>query len=120
MSSYYTYRQGETIIVALDVMSGDESTVTAISAAIALLDRGDEELSQEEVDNAIPMIVTARPAVGDIPVGWDFSLTPALSAALEPGKYRVDATLTIGSGEEITSESARVRITRAATSPASE
>lgn len=112
----YTYRQGETITIALDALEGNISLITDITANIALLDRGDEELSAKEVAESIPMDVTNRPMLGEIPAGWDFTLEPQVSATLEPGDYRVDAKIEVGGGIEITGESARIRITRAATS----
>jgi hypothetical protein len=114
MSIIGEFRCGEDILVALDAVSGDPDTVDAITAKLAPAETrgGAAVISEGAVRHA--MTVTARPAAGDIPAGWTLLLPAATSATLAPGLYGIDARLVIGSGVDITDNTAFVRLTRPA------
>lgn len=102
MSATFEYQRGETIVVALDAVSGDPATVTAITAKLKPLPGGANEIEAAAVPVA-DFVVTARVASGDIPAGWNLTLSATASAALLPGRYAADARLTVGGGIEIPS-----------------
>lgn len=112
----YTFRRGETIRLALDAMSGDVSSVTAVmaklrrrrSAALALT--GAEPV-------AASFTVTARAAAGDVPAGWDLTIAPSVTDTLEAGLYAADARLSFGADDAETTEGWTVQIMEAATRP---
>lgn len=106
-----TFRIGEDISVALDASSGNAATVTAISAAMkpALVTANQLVLDDSAAGTAMS-VAPQSPATA----GWTISLSNAQSAALEPGVYGLDARLIIGSGVEITDQTAFIRLSRAA------
>jgi hypothetical protein len=97
VNTIFDYHRGETIVVAIDAVTGDAASVTAITAKLKSLKFG-----QSEIDpNAAPIAefaVTARAAAGDIPAGWNLTLSAAISATLVPGRYAADALITVGGG----------------------
>lgn len=105
------FRIGEDVILALDAVSGDPSTVAAIAAAIKPAFVGDNRLALRDEADALAMAVAPQADPAD---GWTLSLSAAQSAALAPGLYGIDARLTIGGGVEITEPTAFVSLTRAA------
>lgn len=109
-----TFRIGETIAVALDIVSGtvpDGLTVTAV------MRRGHLFGTFEPMVAAVPvaLLVTPRAAAGDIPAGWNLTLDAEASADLLPGAYGIDARLVDGETVEITDMTAVIRLTRAVT-----
>lgn len=104
----YTFQRGETLSLALDLMSGSFASVTAIVAALKPLAAG-----RTTVDAAAPAITLSTAANGT--TGWTLTLSAAVCATLVPGSYVADARLTIGSGVVIT-EPIAVRIVEAVTS----
>lgn len=110
----YTYQRGETISVALDLLSGGVTgDVSAISAKLRKLDRG-----RRTIDPTAPVAATfvpsVRAAVGDIPAGWTLTIDATTSADLAAGTYVADARLTVAGGT-ITTDHITIVITEPAT-----
>lgn len=97
----YIFQRGETISLALDAVTGDPLTVTAIDAAMKAVPPG-----RTGVPDGAPVAayfsVAARAAAGDIPAGWTLTVDAATSAALAPGAYLADARLQVASGVILT------------------
>lgn len=108
------FRIGETIVVALDAVSGDPDDVSAITAAMRLVDTSGEAPAFVAAAEAIALTPAPRAAAGDIPAGWTLTLAAAASAELSPGTYGLDARLSIAGGVDITDETALLVLTEAA------
>ena len=104
----YTFHRGETLLLALDAITGDPATVTAISAAIKPVAAG-----RSGVDASAP--ATALSVAVNGVAGWTLTLSAASCATLVPGSYIADARLTVGTGVIITDPVA-IRIVEAVTS----
>lgn len=112
----YTFRRGETIRLALDAMSGDVSSVTAVHADLRRRKLPATALTGSETV-AASFVVTPRAAVGDIPAGWDLTVPPSVSDTLPAGLYAADARLSFGPDDAETTEGWTVEIREAATRP---
>lgn len=108
------YRVGEDIVLSLDAVTGDVGTVAIITAAMKPVRTTASGGVMPIARPSVPLDVTARPAAGAIPAGWNIALSAAATTLLAPGLYSVDARLVIGSAVEITDTSAIIRITRSA------
>jgi hypothetical protein len=97
----YIFQRGETITLALDAVTGDPLTVTAISAAMKMVGPGRTSVSAE-TPVAATFAINPRLVQGDIPAGWNLTVNAANSAALAAGNYLADAKLSIGGGIVIT------------------
>jgi hypothetical protein len=97
----YIFQRGETVSLALDAVTGDPLTVTAISAAMKAVAPGRISVSAG-TPVAAAFTISPRAAMGDIPPGWTLSIDAAISAALMPGNYLADARLDVGGGVIIT------------------
>jgi hypothetical protein len=97
----YTYQRGETISLALDAVTGDPLSVTAISAAMKAVAPGRTSVSAGTPVAGV-FTISSRAAQGDIPPGWNLTIDAGTSAALAVGNYLADAKLTIGGGVVIT------------------
>jgi hypothetical protein len=108
-----TFRIGEDITIALDVAQGDVADVASLTAKMQRSISADS-FAPARGSVAIPFAVGARAAEGEIPAGWNLTLSAAVTADLAPGVYAVDATAT-GTGDEIelTDETLFIRLTRA-------
>lgn len=113
MTTIFKFSRGGTIIIGLDVMSGDIGDVTDITARMRPLTGADNRPLKTAPISAT-MTVTDRAAAGDIPAGWDLSLAAVDCAALSLGRYYVDAVLTVGSAL-ITTDGVEVHIVEPAT-----
>ena len=109
----YIYQRGETISLALDAVSGDPSSVTAITAHLKAVPAG-----RTMVPAGAPVVATFsatnRAATGDIPPGWIITISAATSATLDAGLYQADARLVIAAGVIIT-DAVSIRIRDAVT-----
>lgn len=94
----YVFTRGETIVLALDALTGDPLTVTAITAKLRALPPGRTTIAPS-TPTAADFTVTSRAANGDVPAGWDLV---AASSALAAGRYGADARLVIAGGVVIT------------------
>jgi len=110
----YTFQRGETVALALAVVSGDPAIVGAVTAAVKPAVEG-----RALPDPASPVVatfnVTYIAATSDAPARWLLTLTPAMTAALAAGNYLADAKLTVGGGVVIT-ETIDLRLRDAVTS----
>jgi hypothetical protein len=97
----YTFQRGETILLALDAVTGDPLVVTAISAAMKAVAPGRTSVSAG-APVAAAFAISPRAAQGNIPPGWNLTVDASISAALAAGNYLADAKLTIGGGVVIT------------------
>lgn len=97
----YIFQRGETISLALDAVTGDPLSVTAISAAMKVVAPGRTSVSAG-TPVAATFTISPRAAQGDIPPGWNLTIDAASSAALATGNYLADAKLTVGGGVVIT------------------
>jgi hypothetical protein len=104
----YIFQRGETILLALDAVTGDPLSVTAISAVLKAVPPG-----RTGVPDGAPVAATfsisPRAAQGDIPPGWTLSIPAATSSGLAAGAYLADARLELASGVIVT-EPVAIRI----------
>ena len=97
----FIFQRGETISLALDAVTGDPLSVTAISAAMKMVAPGRTSVSAG-TPVAAAFVISPRAAQGDIPPGWNLTVDEASSAALAVGNYLADAKLSVGGGVIIT------------------
>jgi len=110
----YIFQRGETVALALAVVSGDPAIVGTVTAAMKPAVEG-----RSWPDPAAPAVadftVSFVAASGADPARWFLTLTPAVTAALAAGDYLADAKLTVGGGVAIT-ETIGLRLRDAVTS----
>lgn len=104
----YVFQRGETISLALDAVTGDPATVTAITAKLKAVPPGRTTVSAASPAAATFAIVN-RAAAGEFPAGWTLMIAAAASSALTPGAYLADARLEVAGGVIVT-ESVALRI----------
>jgi hypothetical protein len=97
----YVFQRGETISLALDAVTGDPLSVTAISAGMKAVAPGRTSVSAA-TPLAASFAITPRAAQGDIPPGWNLTIDAATSVGLAAGNYLADARMTVGGGVVIT------------------
>ncbi len=97
----HIFQRGETISLALDALTGDPLTVTAISASMKAVAPG-----RTSVDAGTPVAanfnITPRIALGDDPAGWNLTIAAEISSQLLPGSYLADAKISVAGGVIIT------------------
>jgi hypothetical protein len=104
----YVFQRGETITLALEALSGDVGTVTAITADMKALAPGRTSVSAQDP-------VAASFAITANSTGWTLTIPAAVSAALLAGSYLADARLVVAGGVIVT-EPVSIRIRQAVTS----
>lgn len=104
-----TFRIGEDIAVALDAVSGDPNSVSAISAKMKPARVVANRLVLDDSAAGIMMAVTPQGAAG-----WLISLPASESAALAVGVYGIDARLVMSGAVEMTEQSGFIALSRAA------
>jgi len=97
----YTFKRGETILLALDIVSGERASVDSVAAKLRALEPGTTELAADAA-LAATFDVTPRDAAGDVPAGWNLQIDATPSAALPAGRYLADARMMLGSAVETT------------------
>lgn len=97
----YTFQRGETISLALDILTGDPLSVGAISAVMKAAVPGRTGVAPD-APVAAAFDIAARGANGDMPGGWNLTINAAQSGRLVPGNYLADAKLTVAGGAIIT------------------
>ena len=109
-----SFRVGEDILIALDAITGDPTTVSTIAAVLrpCTLAAGVPAFNPEIP--GVAMTVTNRAAAPPIAAGWNLALLAASTTALPAGLYAVDAELLLGSGVVITDNSLIVQLTNSA------
>ena len=105
----YIYQRGETVSLALDALSGDPASVSAISAQLKPVASGRLSVAAD-APVAATFTITPRAAVDGLPAGWTLTIPAGTSAALEAGFYAADARLEVAGGVIITDQIAlRIR-----------
>ena len=104
-----SFRIGEDVSVALDALTGDPATITAISARMKPAKVTANRLVLDDSASAITMQVAAQGAEG-----WVVALSHTATAGLAPGIYGIDARLTIGGAVEMTEQTGFIAMTQAA------
>lgn len=109
----YIFQRGETISLALDAVTGDPLSVTAIDAVLKPVSPGRTGASDSAPVAAI-FSISPRPATDDIPPGWILSIAAEMSATLSAGAYLADARLEVAGGVIVT-EPVAIRIKQSVT-----
>jgi hypothetical protein len=104
-----SFRIGEDVSVALDALTGDPATVTAITARMKPAKVAANRIILDDAATGIAMQVTPQGSTG-----WTISLANTATANLAVGVYGIDARLTIAGGVEMTEQSAFIALTKAA------
>lgn len=113
MSIIGTFRVGEDIAVALDIASGTAPEGLTVSAAMKRGRMPGGVFEPASNATAITCSVSPRAASGEIPAGWDLTVSAAVTADLQPGVYGIDAQFTGDGGAiDITDTTAVIRLTR--------
>lgn len=97
----FIFQRGETIALALDAVTGDPLSVTAISAAMKMVAPGRTGVNAGAPVAAL-FAISPRAVQGETPPGWNLTVDAARSAALAAGSYLADARLTVAGGVVIT------------------
>lgn len=103
------FRIGEDISVALDAVSGDPGTVTAITAKMKPAKVVGNRFVLDDSATETAMTVTAQGSAG-----WLVSLGNTATAALPAGIYGIDARLAFAGAVEMTDQTGFIALTRAA------
>ena len=109
----YSFKRGETITLAIDIVSGNRADVDSVAAKLRPLEPGSNELAAD-ANLAATFEVTPRDVSGDVPAGWTLVIDAATSTSLPAGRYLADARLALGGSVE-TTESVIVAIEEPAT-----
>jgi hypothetical protein len=109
----YVFQRGETVSLALDALSGDPASVSAISAQLKALAPGRLNASAD-APVAASFTIAPRVATADLPGGWTLTIPASASAALAAGFYTADARIEVAGGVIITDQVA-VRIRESVT-----
>jgi hypothetical protein len=107
--SPFVFQRGETIVIALDSVSGDPADVTAIVAQLKMLSPGRSSVSPD-TPIAASFTVAPHAAQGDVPPGWTMTIAATTSAELATGRYLADARMEVAGGVVVT-ESVAIHIT---------
>ena len=104
-----SFRIGEDVSVALDALTGDPASVTAISARMKPAKVTANRIVLDDSASAMNMQVTARGTEG-----WIVTLSHTDTASLTSGIYGIDAKLTIAGAIEMTEQTGFIALTQAA------
>jgi hypothetical protein len=105
----YIFQRGETVTLALDALSGDPASVSAINAQLKAVAPGRLSVAPD-APVAASFTIVPRAAAGDTPAGWTLTIPASLSATLAAGFYAADARLEVAGGVIITDQVAlRIR-----------
>lgn len=97
----FVYQRGETISLALDAVSGDPLSVSAITAQLKAVPAGRTTIAAN-TPIAATFTVTPHAAQGDLPAGWTLTVDAATSTTLTAGAYLADARLVVAGGVIVT------------------
>lgn len=95
MTPVYSFQRGEPIAWGVRVTSGDPTGVTA-SAALKAAPATSNDLPGAADPVVANFTAQFTPAAGAVPAYWTFTIAPAASAGLTPGRYYSDAKLVFG------------------------
>ena len=99
----FTYQRGETILLALDAVSGDPASVGAVTAQLKAVPPGRTSIPAG-APVAANFAVSARVASPEFSAGWTLAIPASASAVLAAGSYLADARLEVGTGVVITDQ----------------
>jgi hypothetical protein len=97
----FSFQRGETISLALDAVTGDPLTVTAIGAAMKIVPPGRTGVP-DGATVAATFSISPRAAAGEIPPGWTLTIDAATSVTLTAGNYLADARIEVAGGVIVT------------------
>lgn len=97
----FVFQRGETLSLALDAVSGEPASVTALTAHLKALPAGRTSVPAD-APVAAAFTIISRAAAGDIPAGWTLTIAAPASAALPAGAYLADARLEVAGGVIVT------------------
>lgn len=109
MKTDYVIRTGATLVLSLDVMEGDPSVISSVSAVLKPAGPNGTVPSPAVLPIAA-FGVTSRVASGEIPAGWDLRIGDNLTAQIKPGFYITDAKITYTSGDTQKTEPVLIEI----------
>jgi hypothetical protein len=115
MTTLYTFHRGETIQLALDLLSGTVDAIAVLAARIRPLPPGQREL-KADAPVVANFTITSRAAGNGFPAGWTLTLSAADSLALAAGFYAADARLSAAGGI-VTAQTVTIRLLEPATLP---
>lgn len=104
-----SFRIGEDISIALEAVTGDPATASAITAKMKPAKATSNKIVLDDNAAAITMSV-----VPDGSTGWIVSLPNIVTAGLSAGLYGIDARMVIGGSVEMTEQTAFIALTQAA------
>lgn len=104
-----SFRIGEDVAVALDALTGDPATVTAITAKMKPAKTTANRIVLDDSAAGITMQVNPNGSAG-----WVVSLANTATANLAVGLYGIDARLTIAGAVEMTEQTGFIALTQAA------
>lgn len=107
-----THRIGASFSVALDLIDGNVSDVQSAVARMKRVRQRGNQYTIDQADNGVELTIAPRVAQGDIPAGWNLSLSPTQTAALIPGVYSIDVKFTLSNSVVITESSAYFAMTK--------
>ena len=110
----FVFQRGETIVLALDAVSGDPATADAVTAHMKALPPG-RTVAPPDAPIAAPFTVSSRVATDEIPAGWTLTIPAPSCAGLPAGAYIADARIAVGGGVVMT-DSVAIRLREAVTS----
>lgn len=94
MSTVYSFQRGETVLIALDVVSGDQSTVTSIIGSL-----------KQQLAPGMEVPFNILPRTG----GWTLTVEPGVTATLIPGFYLAQAEIQVP-GQLVKTDPVQVRM----------
>lgn len=109
----FVFQRGETISLALDILSGDVALADAIVAEMKALPPG-RTTPPPDAPPAARFAIASRAATDDVPAGWTLTIPAATCAGLPAGAYVADARIEVGGGVVLT-ESVAIRLREAVT-----
>lgn len=98
----FEFDRGETIMVALQAVSGDPAAASNVTARMKAVAWGQSE-PDDDAPVAAEFSVSFVPAAGDVAAYWTLEIGAAASAALAPGKYHAAARYDVAGGAGATS-----------------
>ena len=104
-----SFRIGEDVSVALDALTGDPATVTAITAKMKPAKVAANRIVLDDSATGISMAVIPQGSAG-----WLVSLAHTATTGLAAGVYGIDARLTFAGGVEMTEQTGYIALTQAA------
>jgi hypothetical protein len=107
----FVFQRGETLSLALDILSGEAASVGGITAEMKAVPAG-RTTAPREAPPVARFAIASRAAKDDVPAGWTLTIPAATCAGLPAGAYIADARIEVGGGVVLT-ESVAIRLREA-------